>query len=202
MTLSEIPKKPGIYKLTNKINKKIYIGKSVNLHSRISTHKSARPKYYIDFAIKKYGFENFDIEIIHYYENPMDNTELIALETACIEAYNSLVPNGYNIMLFGNSNAGIKRSEETKRRLSLAKMGNKNPKFGVNLLKHFNRNNKGNNNGRFDYTIYTLKHRTNGSIFNGHIYDFYTQFQLKKSNVYAVIKGKQKSVKDWILVPN
>ena len=38
----------GIYKITNKINNKCYIGQSVNLESRIRSHKSMLNWKYAD----------------------------------------------------------------------------------------------------------------------------------------------------------
>ena len=54
-----------IYKITNKINNKIYIGQSINYEKRIKEHIYARKNekkhlnQIIDIAIKKYGKENF-----------------------------------------------------------------------------------------------------------------------------------------------
>lgn len=61
----------GIYKITNKINNKIYIGQSVNIKSRWADHKknafNANYKEYNKYlyrAFRKYGLENFTFEII------------------------------------------------------------------------------------------------------------------------------------------
>lgn len=61
----------GIYKITNKINDKCYIGKSVDIYQRWNSHRSdSRPvedggdTYTIHCAIRKYGFKNFSFEII------------------------------------------------------------------------------------------------------------------------------------------
>ena len=58
----------GIYKSTNKINNKIYIRQSVNIQQRFYTHCSdaltKQDNNYFHNAIRKYGKENFYIEII------------------------------------------------------------------------------------------------------------------------------------------
>lgn len=59
----------GIYKITNKINGKIYIGQSCNIEKRLQDHKyhatcTSKPAHYIDRAIKKRGVDNFDYEVI------------------------------------------------------------------------------------------------------------------------------------------
>ena len=61
----------GIYKITNKINYKVYIGQSINIEERWKQHKiyysnknlkEYNTKFYK--AIRKYGIENFDFEVI------------------------------------------------------------------------------------------------------------------------------------------
>ena len=61
----------GIYKIENKLNGKIYIGKSVNILERFNTHKrnafntkSLEYDKVLYKAFRKYGIENFDFEII------------------------------------------------------------------------------------------------------------------------------------------
>ena len=55
-----------IYKATNKINKKVYIGQSKNLEQRKKEHfyDTKYGKTAFHKALKKYGFDNFDWEII------------------------------------------------------------------------------------------------------------------------------------------
>ena len=61
----------GIYKMTNKVNGKIYIGLSVNIETRMYNHyrnafyeKDAEYNSYLSRAIRKHGQENFSYEII------------------------------------------------------------------------------------------------------------------------------------------
>lgn len=199
--MTSIPKKAGIYKFTNRINGKVYIGKSVNLYNRIQSHKHLKPRYAFDFALKKYGWQNFDIEILHWYENiPVDNNELIALETSFIEAYDSLInKNGYNVCLFGNEIKGIKRSEETKRKLAQAKIGSKNPNFGKLVFYRPKGAFLGINNPNFDNKTYIFKNLKTGEIFSGNRYEFRKKYNLSR-NVDAMIRGIDKSVKGWTLI--
>lgn len=91
----------GIYKITNKINNKIYIGQSIDIKRRWSEHKSRanekdtncynKPLYR---SIRKYGIENFNFEIIE--ECKVE--ELNEKEKYYIQLFNSLIPNGYNIL--------------------------------------------------------------------------------------------------------
>lgn len=86
----------GIYKYTNKINGKVYIGQSINIETRYqqhlydSSHRADRGSG-VDLAIKKYGIDNFDFEIIE--ECPIE--KLDEREIYWISYYDSY-HNGYN----------------------------------------------------------------------------------------------------------
>lgn len=92
----------AIYKITNKINNKCYIGQSVNPNHRFTAHKSrARCSEISESkalynAMRKYGESNFYMEILEWTED-YNNKEI-----EYIEKYNSLVPNGYNISKGGD----------------------------------------------------------------------------------------------------
>ena len=57
-----------IYKITNKINNKIYIGQTNNIKRRFNSHKNNK-RSVISKAINKYGVENFTFEIIEIIHN-------------------------------------------------------------------------------------------------------------------------------------
>ncbi len=120
-----MPSKPGVYKLTNRINGKIYIGKSMDLQGRMRCHKSSKKQnQVIQRAIQKYGWENFETEVLQEYEIGIDNWILLALETAYIVFFESLVTqHGYNVCLFSNDRTGIKHTEEVKKKMSESSMG-------------------------------------------------------------------------------
>ena len=89
-----------IYKITNKINGKIYIGQtSLSIKDRWSRHcNNDSHCTYLKNAIKKYNKENFIIEEIYIAKN---RDELNKLEKSIIKEYNSLYPNGYNLTTGG-----------------------------------------------------------------------------------------------------
>ena len=103
----------GIYKITNKINNKCYIGQSVNLESRIKSHKSMLKHHnednnLLNKATKKYGYENFEIEIIKYCKE----NELDFYEKYYINFYNSYKrKNGYNIELGGSTHKHLSKEQ-------------------------------------------------------------------------------------------
>jgi|688.fasta_scaffold10912_6 group I intron endonuclease len=103
-----------IYKITNTVNGKIYIGQTTrrlktrwNGHISRSYSKSGSP---LHAAIKKYKKENFTIEII---KKCSSREELNEEEIRLIQEHNSLAPNGYNIMKGGSYN--ITKKEKKKQ---------------------------------------------------------------------------------------
>lgn len=97
--------KSGIYKITNLINGKIYIGQSVNIHRRWRSERtqSFNPKS-VEYncararAFRKYGIKNFKFEIIEECV-PQNLNER---EIYWANYYNSYTPFGYNGALCGN----------------------------------------------------------------------------------------------------
>lgn len=108
-----------IYKIQNKINGKIYIGQTVGtLEHRMSQHKANGKKIsVIGNAIHKYGWDNFDVEVIDEAETI---EELNRKEIYWIGYYKSLSPNGYNLELGGRN---ALHEEETRKKISEANKG-------------------------------------------------------------------------------
>lgn len=105
-----------IYKITNIINNKIYIGKTektINKRMRDHINCSKRKRTYTSYlynAMNEYGVENFKIEVI---EECFDKENLNKREKFWIKALNSRDPNiGYNIQEGGEG--GSLRSKEYK----------------------------------------------------------------------------------------
>lgn len=116
----------GIYKYQNKINGHVYIGQSVDITQRQYNHKSSAfnqraNDYNSQFhqAIRKYGLENFDFEIIAEL-TPEEYTKetLNQLEIFFIKYYNSF-HNGYNATEGGDSVNSIKYTGELNGRAKL-----------------------------------------------------------------------------------
>ena len=89
-----------IYKATNKINGKIYIGQTTTrLSLRIYGHVNDRHKRYFQYAVEKYGEDGFIWEEIDYADNEKD---LIKIEDKYIYLYDSTDrKKGYNILKTG-----------------------------------------------------------------------------------------------------
>lgn len=95
-----------IYKITNLINNKIYIGETIRgLNKRWQEHKyeTLTPghgyNYHLHCAMRKYGIDNFTIEII---DNCPDE-ERFLIESKYIQLYDATNPDkGYNTVIEGN----------------------------------------------------------------------------------------------------
>ena len=106
-----------IYKTTNLINNKIYVG----YDTKNNPDYFGSGKYYRR-AEKKHGKENFRKAVI---DSSDDFDELCAKEIFWINFYDARNPIiGYNIAPGGEGVKGT-RSEETRRRMSASQMGNK-----------------------------------------------------------------------------
>lgn len=88
----------GIYKITNLINNKSYIGCSKNIEQRWISHKSEsiiennpQYNYSIHKAFRKYGIDNFSFEIVEL----LSELELFEKEKYWINYYDTY-NNGYN----------------------------------------------------------------------------------------------------------
>lgn len=106
-----------IYIIKNRINSKIYVGQTWDtLEYRWRSGHGYAKCTHLQHAITKYGKNNFYYEIL-----TVCSTQEVAdyWESYFIQRFDS-VKNGYNL-LTGRSNG--KHSEETKRKISVAKLG-------------------------------------------------------------------------------
>ena len=98
----------GIYKITNKLNGKSYIGQSIHCGKRLDEHCSNK-KQFIDETIELEGIQNFTFEILE----ECNKEELNEREDYYIEKYNTMFPNGYNKRW--NISKNSQKKQEVKR---------------------------------------------------------------------------------------
>lgn len=132
----------GIYRITNSINGKVYIGSSVDIPRRWNRHKNqlrngCHHSKALQRAWNKYGEENFIFEMI---EAIGDFSILVDVENMYIAKYKSADGrNGYNMCPSAGSTIGIKfgpHSEDHKRKISASNKGKTNsPETRAKLSK-------------------------------------------------------------------
>lgn len=102
----------GIYKVTNKINNKCYIGKSIDISDRWIRHQSRAFQKtdnaydcYFYRAIRHYGLSNFIFEVIE----ECDVTQLDEKEKYYISFYDSYYKNGNGYNMTRGGDGGLKQ---------------------------------------------------------------------------------------------
>lgn len=106
-----------IYRITNLINQKIYIGQSKNTNVRWHQHKIQarcnKPSQIVNRSMKKYGIENFKFEVV---ASCLDQEAANKTEEIIIKQHKSYQKEfGYNISLGG---CVAPKSEEWKQHMS------------------------------------------------------------------------------------
>jgi len=125
---------PQTYLITNNINGKVYVGQTVNLKKRWQSYKSSYNnqkstsyKTSLSRAMRKYGFDNFTIEIISYYNSIVEAKQAEIFWIA--EMRNYLGKNNvYNQTSGGDGSLGLKPSDETRQKMSKSLIGNSRTK--------------------------------------------------------------------------
>lgn len=127
----------GIYKITNKINGKVYIGQSKDVEKRLNSHRSCSTNIHLNNSINKYGSSNFLFECIE----ECDVANLNDRERFYINMYESMNPDkGYNLTSGGERDAGWVHSEQSRKYMSelgkdrAASADYENPSNGSKLI--------------------------------------------------------------------
>ena len=119
----------GIYKITNTVTGKFYIGSAVNIKQRWSVHRcqlsaNTHRNRHLQNSWNKHGEDSFTFEVLECCEKE----RLIEREQFYIDNEKP----AYNISPTAGNSLGVKRTDETKRKMSEAKMGNQY-RLGVKL---------------------------------------------------------------------
>lgn len=119
-----------IYKITNTLNGKFYVGKTKQkLEKRMAQHRYESKKGSIGLgaAIRKYGWENFTVEVLEV----CPDEKLSEREIFFIAELDCKSPKGYNLTDGGEGL--VNPSDETRAKMSANHpdvSGEKNPNFG------------------------------------------------------------------------
>ena len=121
----------GIYKIENLINKKVYIGQSVDINTRFRSHKSELKRKnhsnrHIQNSYDKYGLEGFNFSILEICDaNELDNLEIKWIKVT--DSTNQ--DKGYNLESGGSLHK--KHSKESRARMSESIRGMNHPFYGI-----------------------------------------------------------------------
>ena len=126
-----------VYLRTNTVNGMQYVGQTSNISARNRHFKSLKSRYsceILDSDRRKYGVDNFELEILAEVETQEEAWEL---EQTFIKAYNTIYPNGYNVSSGGNGANGVSPwhkgkhlSEETRKKISEVRKAEGNGMYG------------------------------------------------------------------------
>ena len=134
----------GVYKITNTVNGKVYIGQSINMKTRWKDHVNSLRRgdsccTLLQRAWNKYKEESFSFEILEV----CSEDELDDVEIKYIELYDA-VNNGYNIEPGGNKNKHL--AEETRKKIGDANRGRV---FSEEVRRKMSESRIGENNGMY-----------------------------------------------------
>ena len=127
----------GIYAIRNKIDHKIYIGKSKNIEHRFWCHRNNLSKTdrnrkqtnrYLWNAVQKYGLDNFEFFILESI-NVVDEEFLSDRELYYIDLFRSTESEfGYNLRRDSSTNMIV--HDDTRKLISELNRGSSNPNYG------------------------------------------------------------------------
>ena len=215
----------SIYKATCVVTNQCYIGFDSNWPNRKKSHKRESQKdNNIKFynAIKKYGWDNFEWEVIYQAKESLSNKDshtFRVMESHFINQYDS-IKNGYNIapggisgpVLLGEANGMYGKTHSDKVKKESAERAKKRftgksyeELYGVekaNELKkirseQFKKNDQsGRNNSRFDKKEYLFYNVKSGVYVKSTRYDFYNTYKINRGGVSDMINHGM-TYKDW-----
>lgn len=110
-----------VYMHTNKINSKKYVGITSQRPKKRFLNGKGYQTQVFGKAVKKYGWENFETQIL--FEG-ISEAEAKEKEIQLIAEFKTTDPNiGYNIAMGGNGTIGYHHTQEAKRKMHDAKFG-------------------------------------------------------------------------------
>ncbi len=190
-----------IYKITNQVNGKCYIGLTTQgAHQRWAEHKSrfilGERDHKLYLAMRKYGIKNFKCEVIC---SVLDKEDLAKLEIYFVEKFNSF-KRGYNMNCGGDF-----VSDETKEKMRQKMLGRK-----VTWTKKGWITRKANGHKNSEFALrgaanhwskrYAVKH-PDGHVETVHgLNEFCRQHSLFWSAMRRTLIGEQKSHKGYVLL--
>lgn len=175
-------KEGKIYLITNNITGGRYVGQTNNLQKRWRAHVRSNRHVPLYYAFKKYGIENFKLEVL---ERTLDLTKLDDLEIKHISSQRSFIDwneGGYNLTTGGYANRTV--SEETRRKLHVANFKGGKKKKPRDLVREME-------NRRKHYNQYVFSNIKTGESYTGFRMDFVKLFGISRSSAKRITGGME-----------
>lgn len=208
----------GIYMICGP-NDGEYIGSAVNIHKRWIQHKNQlrkniHPNKHMQSSWNKHGESLFTFIVIERCSKEF----LLEREQVHINALLSFSSNAYNILTTAGSALGVKRSAETKRKMSESKKHRHSVKFSDESRRRMSEALKGNKRwlgrkhteeskakmkeSRIKYIdsnakTYSFISPDGIRIECTNLYRFCKEHDLNVGNMHSVYSGRVKSHKKW-----
>ena len=210
-----------VYKATNRINGKFYIGKTMNsLQQRMSEHKRHSKKGSMTFhkAIQKYGFDNFDFVVLFECDNieMLTNKEIELIKkfkaTKKGIGYNSSIGgdganSGENHPLFGKKRPEFAKSISGYGHPNFGNVGELSPRYGqkhteeskAQISKSLIGKLNGKNHPQYDNNIYQFEHTELG-IKICTKYELRKEFNLDPKCLALLCRSERTHHKGWKMI--
>ncbi len=203
-----------IYLITNKINGKVYVGKTDNPTKRWRDHVERaycgrpRERFYVHHAIAKYGVENFTFEIIEKHETAEEMREAEIFFIAYLKSLGAQLYNqtdggeGCNGRVvsqvtrdkISKSHMGINHTEETKLKISIEnKQRFLDPEYRERNKKQLQENAKNRSGEKSNFSklksedVISIRSKYSEGI---SIDDLSTEYDVTRTNIKMIIDRK------------
>jgi hypothetical protein len=210
----------GIYKITNKVNGKYYMGRAKNLNDRWRNHynlllKNNHGNRYLQREWNKYKANAFRFILVEQ----VSFEKLYSTDQKYLDMAKQDKKYVYNMVFISEggemtddmkkviSEKAVKRYRENPKLKSeisrKAKERHKNNPSHLNKLSEDNRHRfSGNGNPNSDHLIYTFFNVVTDDIFEGTRVDFYTKHNFNSTAICELINKKTKFIKNWCILPD
>lgn len=129
--ITENRNKSGVYRWINRVNNKTYIGSSTNLSTRLLDYYQIKHllkyKTPIHFALLKYGYSNFILEVLEY----CNKNETVQKEQHYFDQLNP----EYNVLKIAGSTKGYKHTKATIEKMKTVHLSNDDIKLSRSLAR-------------------------------------------------------------------